>query len=141
LGSVCVFSDDGIAGAAIKSQCTVDQHASPSNLLKVAHGDGPWNGGAGSPALFVQDATGGVAVQQVETQALKVGDEVQVTGRVRPKIFSPTMEQATVRVLWENTPMPPVSVTASQAATGAFDATFIEVEGRLAGKERGPDDA
>ena len=89
----------------------------------------------------MQDATGGVAVQQVETQALKVGDEVQVTGRVRPKIFSPTMEQATVRVLWENTPMPPVSVTASQAATGAFDATFIEVEGRLAGKERGPDDA
>jgi len=94
-----------------------------------------------SPALFVQDATGGVAVQQVETQALKVGDEVQVTGRVRPKILSPTMEQATVRVLWENTPMPPVSVTASQAATGAFDATFIEVEGRLAGKERGPDDS
>ncbi len=94
-----------------------------------------------SPALFVQDATGGVAVQQGETQSLKVGDEVEVTGRVRAKTFSPTLEQATVRVLWENTPMPPVSVTASQAATGAFDATFIEVEGRLTGKERGPDDS
>lgn len=93
-----------------------------------------------SPALFVQDATGGVSVQQAEPQALKVGDEVQVTGRIYAKAFSPTLGQATVRVLWENTPMLPVSVTASQAATGKFDATFIEVEGRLTGKERGPDD-
>ena len=90
-----------------------------------------------SPALFVQDATGGVAVQQDTAQALKVGDEVEVTGRVHAHAFSPVLEQAKVRVLWENTPMPPVSVTASQAATGAFDATFLEVEGRLTGKEHG----
>jgi signal transduction histidine kinase len=32
-----------------------------------------------------------------------------------------------------------MSVTASQASTGKFDATFIEVQGRLSGKERGPD--
>ena len=94
-----------------------------------------------SPALFVQDATGGVAVQQVAAQSFKVGDEVEVTGTVRANAFSPTLERASVRVLWENTPMPPVSVTASQAAMGAFDARFIEVEGRLAGKQRGPDDS
>ena len=94
-----------------------------------------------SPALFVQDATGGVAVQQVAAQALKVGDEVEVTGTAHANAFSPTLEQATVRVLWENIPMPPISVTASQAATGAFDASFIEVEGRLTGKQRGPDDS
>ena len=94
-----------------------------------------------SPALFVQDATGGVAVQQTSRQALKVGDEVEVTGRVRARAFSPSLEQASVRLLWENTPMPPVSVTASQAAMGAFDATFVEVEGRLTGKQHGPDDS
>ncbi len=94
-----------------------------------------------SPALYIEDATGGVAVQQVKAQSLKVGDEVEATGRVRANTFSSTLEGATVRVLWENTPMPPVSVTASQAATGAFDARFIEVEGRLAGKERGPNDS
>ncbi len=94
-----------------------------------------------SPAVFVQDATGGVAVQQSVPQALKVGDEVEVTGRVHASSFSSGMYQAKVRVLWENTPMPPVSVTASQAATGAFDATFIEVEGRLASKERGVGDS
>ena len=94
-----------------------------------------------SPALFVQDATGGIAVQQTRPQSLKVGDEVEVTGTVRALTFSPTLQDATVRVLWENTPLPPVSVTASQAATGAFDATFVEVEGRLTGKEQTSDDS
>lgn len=88
-----------------------------------------------SPALFVQDATGGMAVQQAQPQPLKVGDEVEATGTVRARTFSSVLEGATVRVLWENTPIPPLSVTASQAATGAFDATYIEVEGRLTGKE------
>ena len=94
-----------------------------------------------SPALYVQDLSGGISVQQATIQPLKVGDEVEVTGTVRPGTFSSTLEQATVRVLWENTPVTPLSVTASQAATGAFDATFIEVEGRLADKQRGPDDS
>ncbi len=93
-----------------------------------------------SPAVYVQDATGGVAVRQLRPQALKVGDEVEVAGVVHASAFSTLATEATVRVLWENTPMPPVSVIASQVATGAFDATFVEVEGRLSGKERGPGD-
>jgi Histidine kinase len=93
-----------------------------------------------SPALFVEDSTGGIRVQQSEPRPLKVGDEVEVTGDVHPSAFSSTLENARVRVLWEGTPMPAVSVTASQAATGAFDATFIEVEGRLREKQFGPDD-
>ncbi len=93
-----------------------------------------------SPALFVQDATGGMAVQQLLPQVLKVGDEVEVTGTVQANVLNPALDQATVRILWENTPLPPVSVTASQAATGAFNATFIEVEGRLVEKEHASDD-
>ncbi|TCK75321.1 histidine kinase [Acidipila rosea] len=93
-----------------------------------------------SPALFVQDSTGGVAVQQAQPQPLKVGDEVEVTGEVQANAFSSTLENATVRILWEGTPMPAVSVTASQAATGAFDATFVEITGRLLRKEYGRDD-
>ncbi|QNI32582.1 hypothetical protein H7849_00705 [Alloacidobacterium dinghuense] len=93
-----------------------------------------------SPALFVQDSTGGVAVQPIKSQALKVGDEVEVSGQVKTNAFSSMLENATVRVLWEATPMPAVSVTASQAATGAFDATFIEVSGLLRDKRYGPGD-
>ena len=94
-----------------------------------------------SPALFVQDSTGGVEVRSVQPQPLKVGDEVEVTGHVEAREFSSILKDATVRVLWEGTPTPAVSVTAAQAATGAFDATFIEVSGHLRQKEYGPDDA
>jgi signal transduction histidine kinase len=92
-----------------------------------------------SPALFVQDSTGGASVPLPNAPPLKVGDEVEVTGEVRPGDFSSRLEHAVVRVLWARTPMPAVSVTASQAATGAFDANFIELEGTLRAKTYGPD--
>ncbi|WP_158823975.1 histidine kinase [Granulicella sp. S156] len=92
-----------------------------------------------SPALFVQDTTGGVIVPHANAPPLKVGDEVEVSGEVHPGNFSSSLEHATVRVLWAHTPMPAMSVTASQAATGAFDASFIEVEGLLRAKSYGPD--
>jgi signal transduction histidine kinase len=92
-----------------------------------------------SPVVFVQDTTGGVSVPNPgATPLLKVGDQVEVTGSVKAGDFSSTLEKAMIRVLWEGTPVPPVTVTASQAATGDFDATFIEVEGRLREKQYGP---
>lgn len=91
-----------------------------------------------SPALYVQDSTGGISVVAASTPSLKVGDEVQVTGAVEPHDFSSTLRNATVHLLWARTPVSPVSVTASQAASGAFAATFIEVEGRLQSKSHGP---
>jgi signal transduction histidine kinase len=93
-----------------------------------------------SPALFVQDSTGGVEVRSIQPQPLKIGDEVEVTGHNEAREFSSILKDATVRVLWEGTPTPAVSVTAAQAATGAFDAMFIEVSGHLLRKEYGPDD-
>jgi hypothetical protein len=90
--------------------------------------------------LYVQDSTGGIAVQATSSPPLKVGDEVQVTGTVRPRAFHSTLENATVQLLWARTPVQPVSVTASQAATGAFAAMFIEVEGHLRSKERDAQD-
>jgi signal transduction histidine kinase len=92
-----------------------------------------------APRLYVQDSTGGVFVNALHAPLLKVGDEVEVTGESHPSDFSSTIERATVRLLWPGTPVPPVSVTASQAATGKFDAMFIEVRGRLASKGRGPE--
>jgi signal transduction histidine kinase len=94
-----------------------------------------------SPVLFVQDSTGGVEVQSAKPQSLKVGDEVEVTGQIEAREFSSVLKDAAVRVLWEGSPTPAVSVTAAQAATGAFDATFIEISGHLRQKEYGPDDA
>ncbi len=91
------------------------------------------------PRLYIEDSTGGVYVPQPKAPQLRVGDEVEVTGQVHPGDFSSTLENASVQVLWARTPMPPVSATAFQASTGKFDATFIEVQGRLTAKEHGPD--
>ncbi len=91
-----------------------------------------------SPALFVQDSTGGIVIHQSEPQHLEIGDEVEATGDASSNGLSSVLDHATVRVLWKGSPMPAVSVTASQVATGSFDGTFIEVEGRLRQKHVGP---
>lgn len=91
-----------------------------------------------APMLFVQDSTGGVSVPEPLSPSLKVGDQVEVTGQVHTTDFTTSLEHATVHALWEGTPIPAIMVSASQAATGAFNATFIEVEGRLRKKEYGP---
>lgn len=92
-----------------------------------------------SPALYVQDSGGGVLVKMKTHEPVRVGDEIEVSGTVRPGSFSATIEDASARALWGGSPMPALSVTAAQAATGAYDSTFIEVEGRLRRKVYGSD--
>ena len=90
-----------------------------------------------SPVLFVQDSTGGIAIPKATvSKPVEIGDAVEARGDAEQQEFSSVLRHATVRPLWSHTPVPPVSVTASQAATGAFDAQFIETEGRLASEER-----
>jgi signal transduction histidine kinase len=91
-----------------------------------------------SPDVYVQDSTGGVAVRSSWRPPLKAGDEVQVTGIVQPGPYSSSLTNATIQLLWTRTPLQPLAVTASQAATGSFAATLVEVEGYLRSKDRGP---
>jgi len=89
-----------------------------------------------TPTLYVQDSSGGVAVPAPQGPPLKVGDEVEVTGNPQAGNFSSVLRNARVQLLWAREPIPPLSVTASQAASGAFDATFVELEGHLVKIER-----
>jgi hypothetical protein len=92
-----------------------------------------------SPVLIVEDSTGGISVPDPElATALKVGDQVEITGQVLATDYSVSLFRATVRTLWEGIPLPPRTLNASQAATGEFDSTLIEVEGHLSGKHYGP---
>lgn len=92
-----------------------------------------------SPRLYVQDTTGGAAVVGPALPDLKLGDEVEAEGEVDLRGYSLTLRNAHVRLLWARAPLPPVAVTASQTATGAYDATFIEVDGVLAHRSTAPD--
>ncbi len=92
-----------------------------------------------SPVLFIQDAGAGLAIVRRDTRLpLEIGDEVEATGDLAPGDFSSVLKNASVRVLWSHSPVAPVSVTASQAASGNYDAMFIEIEGLLQQKEQGP---
>lgn len=85
-----------------------------------------------SPILYVQDSTGGVAIPNSAAETpVQIGDAVEVQGESEQHDFSSVLHHAVIRLLWSHTPVPPVSVTAQQAATGAFDAQYIETEGRL----------
>jgi signal transduction histidine kinase len=98
-----------------------------------------------SPVLFIQDPGGqdpggGLAIVRSDEQLpLEIGDEVEATGDLAPGDFSSVLKNASVRVLWSHSPVPAISVTASQATSGKYDAMFIEIEGTLEQKERGPD--
>ena len=83
------------------------------------------------PVLFVQDATGGVSVPDAIAPPLKPGDEVEVQAEADPHPFSSSLLHGRVRLLWPGIPSPPVSITVLEAATGAYDGRFVEVQARL----------
>jgi len=92
-----------------------------------------------SPELYVQDATGGIGVVLDSEAYFRVGDEVEVSGRIKGDTFSSVLSDATVRRVWYQAPIPPISITADQAATGIYGGAFVEVDGYLSGKQLEPD--
>jgi len=89
-----------------------------------------------APVLYIEDSSGGIAVDTPRASSVKIGDELQVTGIVDPRAVGVMLRNTTLRLLWSRGPAPPLSVTASQAVTGAFDGMLIEIEGRLQAKSR-----
>lgn len=92
-----------------------------------------------NPALYIQDSTGGVLVKSPAPNRLDVGDLVEVQGRVQPGLYSASIRSTDLRLLWNGTPVPPISVTPAQAASGAYDARFISIEGRVSNDEMASD--
>jgi signal transduction histidine kinase len=84
-----------------------------------------------SPFLYVEDSTGGALVVPKKEHSLDVGDAVEVTGSASPLLYSAVLHDAAIRVLSSGTPLPPIAITSWQAASGAYDAQFVELEGRL----------
>jgi two-component sensor histidine kinase len=82
--------------------------------------------------LYIQDSTGGLAIESSHPHApLQIGDEIEASGNAALHDFSSELRDADIHVLWSHTPVSPVAVAASQAATGSFDAQYVEVQGKL----------
>jgi signal transduction histidine kinase len=88
---------------------------------------------ASDPALkgrfFLQDATGGVFVDNVNGRHLEAGDLVEVSGITYPGAYAPTITGPRVRVIGA-APLPPARpVSIEQLASGAEDSQRIEISG------------
>jgi hypothetical protein len=118
-----------------------DVHAQAISSLRVLAPDVPGSvtvRGAvtiTSPMLYIQDLTGGIAISSSHPHApLQIGDEIEARGDAYLHDFSSELRNADIHVLWSHTPVSPVAVAASQVATGAFDAEYVEVQGKLVEK-------
>ncbi len=89
----------------------------------------------GSPS-YIQDPTGGAALEGPLGQGLRIGDELLIDGRPENTERGLVFPQSRVALLWHGSPVPPLSVTADEAALGKFVALLIDVSGRLVDVER-----
>lgn len=89
--------------------------------------------------VYVQDATGGVAVEMKRPIPLNLGDEVQLSGIAINTGLSPRILVDKVRLLWDRTQLAPFSITSTQAASGAFASSLVGIQGTLKSKEMSSD--
>ena len=84
------------------------------------------------PLLMVTDSTATIYVKLNESMnpPLKAGTLVEVTGQTNPGEFAPIVSHADVKVLAQNTPLPPApKETLSHMRTGTADAQWCQIEG------------
>jgi PAS domain S-box-containing protein len=80
-------------------------------------------------SFFLQDATSGISVDRLEQTKLQPGDEVEVTGTVRPGLFAPVLVSDAIQVLGQRPlPKPRVS-TYLELSRGHLDSWLVEVTG------------
>jgi signal transduction histidine kinase len=70
-------------------------------------------------------------VKHPQGPPVNVGEGVEVRGDPYPLPYSTILDHGLVRITSTGSPAPPLSVTSWQAASGAYDARFIETEGHL----------
>ena len=88
--------------------------------------------------LYVQDATGAIAVRTSQAVALNLGDEVEIRGVPRIGSFVPRIDASSIRLRWDRSLILPAAVDSTQAATGGFNASLVQVSGILRSKSIGP---
>jgi signal transduction histidine kinase len=89
--------------------------------------------------LYVQDSSGSIAVESSRPAELNLGDEVEISGKRAVDGFTPEFAASNIRLLWDRTLVVPVSITSTQAASGAFDASLVELRGTLESKTNSQD--
>ena len=84
--------------------------------------------------LFIQDDTGAIEIQSAQPPELNLGDEIQVQGALSVEPMSAKLVSEEIHLLGNLTPVVPLSISPTQAATGAFNGRLVELRGTLRSK-------
>jgi signal transduction histidine kinase len=84
--------------------------------------------------LYVQDETAGISVHLLQPASLNLGDELELSGRAMTNGTTSFFEASALQLLWDRTPIAPVSISSTQAASGAFEGSLVELSGELVSK-------
>jgi signal transduction histidine kinase len=85
-----------------------------------------------APLTAIQDDSSALILPDIDPHSnLKRGDVVEAQGDVVSTRFRSQLENARVRVLWSDTPIPPLAVTASELTSGVYRGRTISIEGTL----------
>jgi signal transduction histidine kinase len=92
------------------------------------------------PLTDIQDDTNALIVPNIDPNTpIKLGDVVEAEGTIVSERFRSRLEDAKIRVLWSDTEIPPLAVTADQLTSGTYRGRSIEVEGVLRSAVARPD--
>jgi hypothetical protein len=89
--------------------------------------------------LYLQDPTAGVHLDPVPGVAFRSGDEVEVIGRPVLDGSVIRFQPSAGRFLSDRIPVAPLSVSATQAASGRYEGSLIEVNGTVQSSRTLPD--
>jgi signal transduction histidine kinase len=87
-----------------------------------------------SGAIFIQDATEGLYAESLTNGPVRVGEMVEVVGRVYKRGFSPTLHEVKYRSLGQHTNVPSKAVTGAELRSGRYDMRLVKIRGRLVGE-------
>ncbi|HKX30650.1 MAG TPA: response regulator [Blastocatellia bacterium] len=85
-------------------------------------------------SIFIKDATGGLFVQTNQATPVEPGDRVDVIGFTEVGEYTPILQGATFRKLGSGPALPPLFVTAEEAASGNYNFQLVQVEAYLVGR-------
>lgn len=90
-------------------------------------------------ALFIEDPTGGLEVQpQALLDDLVPGSTVDVAGFLGPVLQTPRLEDALVRKLGTNVPLPPASVPVEALFHNGHNNRLVQIEANFIGRITSP---
>jgi signal transduction histidine kinase len=85
-----------------------------------------------APLIDLQDDSSAMIISpRNPSLMLKRGDVVEAHGDVSTSRFRSELQNADIRVLWSDTPIPPLAVSASELSNGHYRGRTITIEGTL----------